>query len=356
MSRLSLAAFGAVACAAVFTPVARAQQPDEKSQVASAARAVFKQHCYSCHHGAGSEYGTIDVLDPKTLTAPREGDKPLVVAGKSAESELFERISKGSMPPKAQKDRPTDADKEAIKKWIEAGAPAFPAQTRKAFDTKATLYAIRDYLRAARADDRPYLQFFTLAHLNNNPNIPTADLRTTRAALSKALNSMHWKARVVVPKAVKDAADTLLVVDIRDLDWDKKGKWREVQKAHPYSLRYGTVADDDLSQADGEIAKLAGLQDGDPLPLTRTDWFVSTATRPPLYHTLLEIPESAVDLEKRLEVDIIDNFGRDRLARAGFGASGVSRQNRLLERHEGVYGMFWKSWSSQRMVDSRKAV
>ena len=278
------------------------------------------------------------------MTAAREGDKPLVVAGKSGESYLFERLSKGSMPSKATKDRPTDADKAAVQKWIDAGAAPFPTQSRKAFDTKATLYAMRDDLRAARADDRPYLQFFTLANLNNNPALQAADLRTTRAARSKAINSMHWKARVVVPKVVKDSADTLLVVDIRDLDWDKKGKWREVQRAHPYALRYGTVADDDVSQADSEIAKLAGLHDGDPLPLTRADWFVATATRPPLYHTLVEIPESAVDLEKRLEVDIIDNFNRDRLARAGFGASGVSRQNRLLERHEGVYGMFWKSY------------
>lgn len=323
---------------------ATAQQPNEKGQTALAARAVLKQYCYTCHHGAGSEAGDFDVLDAKTMTAPREGERPFVVGGKAAESYLFERVSKGSMPPKATKERPTDAEKEVLKKWIDAGAPGFPTQERKAIDLRATLYAVRDHLRAARAEDRPFLQFFTLANLHNNPALQTTDLRTTRAALSKALNSMHWKARVVVPKAVKDSADTLLVIDIRDLDWDKKGKWREVQKAHPYALRYGTVADDDLAQADGEIAKLAGLQDGDPLPLTRADWFVSTATRPPLYHTLLEIPDSAPALEKRLEVDVIDNFNRDRLARAGFGASGVSRQNRLLERHEGAFGAFWKSY------------
>ena len=50
-------------------------------------------------------------------------------------------------------------------------------------------------------------------------------------------------------------------------------------------------------------------------------------------------------LEKRLQVDFEDNFARGKLARAGFAASGVSSQNRLVERHDtAVGGYYWKSY------------
>jgi serine/threonine-protein kinase len=52
----------------------------------------------------------------------------------------------------------------------------------------------------------------------------------------------------------------------------------------------------------------------------------------------------AADLEKKLSINVEDNFLRDKLARAGFATSGVSGQNRLVERHESPYGAYWKSY------------
>jgi serine/threonine-protein kinase len=80
------------------------------------------------------------------------------------------------------------------------------------------------------------------------------------------------------------------------------------------------------------------------LPAVRADWFIATASRPPLYHDLLRLPTTAGELERMLKVDVIDNFRKNRLARAGFTESGVSRSNRLVERHEALYGAYWKSY------------
>ncbi len=56
-------------------------------------------------------------------------------------------------------------------------------------------------------------------------------------------------------------------------------------------------------------------------------------------------PPALYDLEKRLlKVDVALNFRRDTLARAGFVESGVSAQNRLVERHHAVFGCYWKSY------------
>jgi serine/threonine-protein kinase len=318
---------------------------NDAGAIASAARAVFRQHCYRCHSGAGSEGGEFDVLDPKTMTAAKDGETPLVIPGKPSESELINRaVVKGTMPPKSVKERLSDVEKRALEAWVSSGAPAFASEQRKPITNIDVLRAVRNHLRTSPPENRRYLQYFTLANLHNNPKVPEVDLRGVRASLSKAINSMHWKPRIVVPKTLADGSDTILVIDIRETDWDKGGLWRQVQKAYPYGLRYDSNASDELVSADVEISTLAQIGEGEPLPVMRADWFVSTATRPPLYYTLLEIPDNAVPLETKLGVDIADNFKRDQLMRAGFAASGVSRQNRLLERHDGTYGAFWKSY------------
>jgi hypothetical protein len=129
-------------------------------------------------------------------------------------------------------------------------------------------------------------------------------------------------------------------VDVRDLDWDRDDLWQQVMRAYPYGLRFTPRPDKDLRELDDEVRRLADCD----LPLVRADWFVATATRPPLYHALLRLPEHAGELERKLNVHAVENFLRDRLSRGGFAASGVSGQNRLVERHEALHGPYWKSY------------
>jgi mono/diheme cytochrome c family protein len=320
---------------------ASAAHAETNEELALQARGVLKQHCYRCHHGEGSDGGEFDVLKDATLTAkPADGEKPYVLAGKPDQSYLLQRLEKNAMPPKAIRERPTDADKAIIRKWISAGAPAFPAaESRVAIPQKAALLAMRDHLRRIEPEDRPFARFFTLTHLHNNPLLPDADIRVQRAALSKAVNSLSWKPRLVLPKAL-DQAQTVFAVDLRDLDWDRDNLWTEVMKAYPYGLRFDNQPDTDLRDLDREVSEATRCE----IPYVRGDWFVATATRPPLYHAMLQLPKTAGELEKLLRVDVTDNFRRDRLARAGFRASGVSAQNRLVERHEGLHGAYWKSY------------
>jgi serine/threonine-protein kinase len=163
-----------------------------------------------------------------------------------------------------------------------------------------------------------------------------------RAALAKALNSLSWKARIVRPEAV-DAQQTIFALDVRDLDWDRGNLWQELMKAYPYGLKYRNHPDPALQRLSDEIEALTGCD----MPLVRSDWFVATATRPPLYHTLLRLPTDAKELEKQLDVDIAANFKEptpQRIARGAMHKSGVSGQNRLVERHSAKHGAYWKSY------------
>jgi serine/threonine-protein kinase len=311
---------------------------------------VLKQYCCSCHQGDGSEGGGFDALVHQTLVAPREGDKSYVIPGKPAESLLFQRMAlrrggKGDMPPQSvpEAERPTDAAKAVVKAWIEAGAPAFPARApaRAFLPLAGVLAEVRDDLHRADREARSYLRYFTLHHLYNNPKVLDEDLPVYRAALSKALNSLSWKPRVVLPRAI-DKAQTLFAIDVRDLGWDRDDLWQEVLKAYPYGLKFRNHPD--LQEIDEDICDLTGCG----LSLVRADWFVAAATRPPLYHALLRLPNGAGDLERRLGVDVAAGFldpAPQRIARAGFVRSGVSGQNRLVERHETEKGVaYWKSY------------
>jgi hypothetical protein len=308
------------------------------------ALAILKANCHRCHGGDGSGEGGFNyVLDLKQLLA-----RGKIVPGNLKKSRLYRRLSSGDMPPEGEKPRPSAADVAVIKAWIEAlgsSKPVVehraPAETKRDFvSTADNLEAIRQHLARAPRSARRYQRYFTFTNLYNDPSLTANDLRLRQAALSKLLNSLSWKSAIVLPFPV-DAAGTVWAVDIRKLDWDKYGLWGKVLAAYPYGLKHDRFpADDRVNETAREIETLSGTW----LPAVRTDWFIATASRPPLYHDLLRLPENARQLEHLLKVDVTDNFQRNQLARAGFSTSGVSRHNRLVERHDAVYGAYWKSY------------
>src|SRR4051794_6081196 len=78
--------------------------------------------------------------------------------------------------------------------------------------------------------------------------------------------------------------------------------------------------------------------------MIRPDWFIATASRPPLYETLLQIPDTDGKLEDMLKVSFTANLRRSRLARIGLTQSNVSKAERMIERHPARYGSLWKSY------------
>jgi serine/threonine-protein kinase len=299
---------------------------------------LLKTYCYRCH-GIDFKVPGYNVLDrPGLLAARRRGQAPYVVPGKPDESLLWQRVAVDEdMPPSGAK--PSDAERAVLKKWIEAGAP-FPGRDKRPFVGDADiLTAIRDHLGRTAPADRRFQRYFTLTHLSNNERVTADELRLYRAALAKVANSLSWKQGLVVPRAV-DRDETVFAVDLRDLGWDAPDRWKEVVKVYPYGLTHTGARDEALRKLAGEVADLAGCD----LPFLRADWFVATASRPPLYHTLLDLPKDARELERQLKVDVRGDFLRNKLARAGFITSGVSKQNRLVDRHDAVYGAYWKSY------------
>src|SRR5688572_11543476 len=113
-----------LAMAAVLSsaPPARAE-----NELAQQGYALLKKYCYRCH-GIDFKVPGMNVLDLDTLTAVRKDADPYLVVGKPDASYLWQRVGvDGDMPPEDAPDRPSDADKELLKRWILEGAQ-FPGR------------------------------------------------------------------------------------------------------------------------------------------------------------------------------------------------------------------------------------
>jgi serine/threonine-protein kinase len=322
--------------ALAVVPAGRAAEPDPG--LAQKGYGFLKQYCSQCH-GLTFKVPGFNVLDRDLLLKKHS----YVVPGDPAKSRVWKKVERGEMPPEGAREQPSEADKQLLKQWIAAGAPfpeAPPATARRPFRTeKDVLIAVRDHLLKTDEADRKYQRYFTLTNLANNPAVSAEDLRLYRAALSKLANSLSWKKPIVIPRAV-DADATIFNVDVRDLGWDDPQVWLEILKVYPYGLTHAHDADPETRNAAQVVYALTGCD----LPYLRADWFLATASRPPLYHTILGLPHKAYDLERRLHVSVEDDFLRNKLARAAFLTSGVSKQNRLVDRHMADYGAYWKSY------------
>jgi hypothetical protein len=95
---------------------------------------------------------------------------------------------------------------------------------------------------------------------------------------------------------------------------------------------------------DATVYDTVASQTGTPLPWLRGDWFAFTASRPPLYYDLLKMPKKFAGLEKQVDVDVKSDIEKFLAKRAGFQSSGVSKHNRLIERHTIPTGYFWTSY------------
>lgn len=247
---------------------------------------------------------------------------------------LLTIIEKKRMPPDDEQPRPSEADLATIKAWIDAGAPDFnPIVAKREFVSSETiLQHIFTDLRSLEEFDRQFARYFTLTHLYN-AGLSDDQLQTYRLGLSRLTNSLSWGRRVVAPKAV-DAAKTIFRIDLRDYRW-KAETWDQILAANPFGITQDT-----------QTAKACSTMTRSTLPYVRGDWFVFAASQPPLYHEVLEMPKTDRELEKLLQVDVAKNISQRRVARAGFNGSGVSQNNRLIERHELdlTNGAYWKSY------------
>ncbi|MDE0315032.1 MAG: cohesin domain-containing protein [Candidatus Poribacteria bacterium] len=323
---------------------------DAQQNLAQEAYAIFEQSCLICH-GENGSYRESLIIEHAALI---KGGT--VVPGNPDASVFFQRLIESNVSKRMPLGQPP-LDSEAIttiRQWILAGAPDWSDTPRPKpdFITNGTMLGtIENHVNSLTPFDRSFARYFTLTHLYNAGETTEA-LNAYRRALSKLINSLSWGRQVVKPQPI-DAEQTIFYIDLRDYEWDvRNDAWTQIEQAYPYKMTFDAPTQTHLHE------KLTTLQQemNCEVPFVHIDWFLATASLPPLYHDILALPKTDRELEASLEVFVTENLlnapGK-RVWRAGFNNSGVSRHNRVVERHISRYGAYWKSYDFAGSAESQ---
>ena len=311
-----------------------------QNNVAQNAYLIFENNCLGCHGESGTFKETLYIEYNNLIEIGS------VIPNNSDGSELYKRLlgptENGAQMPLGQP--PLSAEAIAtIRQWIAMGAPDWAVTIGdRAFITQGTVMdTIKTHLDTLNAYDRGYARYFSMTHLYNAGE-PLDVLSDYQLALNKLVNSLSWELQIVNPQPI-NTEQTIYYIDLRDYGWDKSEAWTELEQEYPYHIAFNAAEQTSLNQ------KLTDLQTemNCNVPAIHIDWFIANASLPPLYHDILDLPETDFELEQRLEVDVVDNLlnapGHS-VWRAGFSESKVSSNNRVVERHTSSYGAYWKSY------------
>ena len=331
-----------IICVCLLTSIlVNAYNVDAQQNLAQQAYAIFEQSCLNCHgaHGAFTEEIIIEYAALIETGA--------VVSGKPDVSELYKRL----IEERVEKRMPlgqaplTPAAIDTIRRWILAGAPNWEdtSEVSGTFITPKKMFeTIENHVDSLDPFDRTFARYFTMTHLYNAGETTEA-LHAYQRALSKLVNSLSWGREVIKPEPI-DVEETIFYIDLRDYEWEiDANRWTQIEQVYPYKIQFLAPTQKPLREKLITLRQKMACE----VPFVHVDWFIATASLPPLYNDILDLPQTDQALEARLEVNVVENIRNaagHRVWRAGFNDSGVSNHNRVVERHISRYGAYWKSY------------
>src|SRR5262249_54721151 len=149
-------------------------------------------------------------------------------------------------------------------------------------------------VKSVEPSHRRFLRYFTLTHLYN-AGLSDEDLEMARQGLSKLINGLSWHPRITRPLDI-ESTRTVFRIDLRDYKWNAR-MWEQLAAIYPYRISSNSAG-----------ARAASAATGTEQPALRGDWFLDTASRPPLYHDLLLLPFTDRDLERQLRVEALTDI------------------------------------------------
>ena len=123
-----------------------------------------------------------------------------------------------------------------------------------------------------------------MTHLYNAGETPEI-LREYRNALSKLVNSLSWGRIIINPQPI-DPQATIYYIDLRRYEWDRNDAWTTIEAAYPYHISFQAPTNLERRNQLGRLQRHCKSD----VPAIHIDWFIATASTPPLYHELLSLP------------------------------------------------------------------
>jgi mono/diheme cytochrome c family protein len=325
--------------------------PSQADLDKAAAENVLKSDCGYCHGPAltqqqaqaGMNY--IDDIDQLVATGK-------IIPMNSAGSKLIQRITSGQMPPPASGyPRVTKAELDLVAAYIDnprywGGLPSANCQDKNQVIDFDELYQdINGDLSGEDRDDRVFYRYISLSN-RFTAGVCAAALDQERDAMLKMLNMLSVRANVGHVLPVNEN-QTLYRIDLRDFDWDRAIQvantpfadvWEAIAATNPYAVPFfGDDADD---------AKADTATD---FPLMFADQMLDVAIIGNLYYAIIDVDINqplGTFIRDKLGINVQEDIDNDEAIRAGTSKSIISRQDRLVERHDIALrnGAFWQSF------------
>ncbi|MFZ9519803.1 MAG: c-type cytochrome domain-containing protein [Silvanigrellaceae bacterium] len=256
-----------------------------------------------------------------------------IVPGKPDSSEIVRRMLNGTMPPGGKLP---STDLSLIVEWIEK----MPAKKLQALPVEKLIEIVSKDIDGIKFPQRARdTRYFSL-HAQSSADDKT--LQTFRKGFFKVLNSISKSSKIVVPRAV-DKAQLVFAVSIPDIGMSVEQFDSVVQRYNPFCK---TLSQSQSGNASLQSAiRLNELRLESNCHVIRMDWFAATAPLPRPYSEFMQHPDNRADLDSTLGLNIADDLSANRVQRAGVQNSGVSSQNRVVERHVQANGLpYWISY------------
>ena len=254
----------------------------------------------------------------------------IVVPGDPDKSRMWNRVAvRADMPFNGL--RLTGPEIQVLRAWM--GNLNRPAQKPRTHEQLLDLIVADQAKVRAQGNDHRYISF---AHFVDERRSPE-EMLAAEQVLGVVINSLSRRAQIVKLEPA-DPGRSIFRFRLSQLGWDRDD-WDRMMEFYPYCLR-------------SDRAAVRAVYDrlGTESPMIRGDWFLATATKPPLYHELLDLPDTLAELEDDLNIDIEDNVNRQPRPTAQSASASAARAcrqfNRMIERHRlgNNGGYFWISY------------
>lgn len=286
----------------------------------------------------------LESVEPSKPVAEKETKQP--------QNENPTTLEPTTLEPKTDQPKKDVSKSESNAQPADPGPPLDPAALEAQI-----LTAILKHIRQSTEAERSFMRYFSVRHLVTS-GVTQQRIDQHRNALAKTINHLSHQPQLITPTPIDSVAGgTIFAVDIRQLGWHRDAVVGQREEAgldffdlalleYPYAVIpessdvYDRIVREFLSSAD-QVR---------PIPYVRSDWFCSTVLQPPLYHDFLQMPRTITEFEVEIGVDVQTNLDSSIGQRGGMTVSGVSRNNRAVERHPQRNGYYWKSHDFQNNI------
>jgi mono/diheme cytochrome c family protein len=326
---------------------------DPTALAKASAENVLAANCGQCHgpnltpQAAKAGMNYINDIDKLVQTGK-------IVPLNSAGSLIVQRMLRGEMPPVSSGlPRVTDADITIVSDYIDNPTfwPGADTTARsctedgQVVDFDQLFQDVASDLRRQDGNDRPFIRYISLTN-RFTAGVCLDALEKDRQALTKMMNMLSKRANIVEPEAV-DKDETLYRIDLRDFNWDDpvdvdgrnfNDAWEAIAENNPYAVRFeGSDAEDAEDDAQTDF------------PVMFADQMLSVATIGNVYYGLIGVDSRgrlSDFIERDLGIDVQDDIEQGDAIRAGTTRSRISRQDRVVERHEmgARGGVLWQAF------------